>query len=141
MDRNQIKTVVYVCRARSCEECGEDATMRLTFLFPHARTNPASKGYRGDDISWAADEEAFACYTHEHEVRKSYQREGNLEWCSTFQFSNFPHMGLYWSKDKEEIVTPDLLAPVKKEHADYGKECPECGGWERNHNANCAAVE
>jgi uncharacterized phage protein (TIGR01671 family) len=35
----------------------------------------------------------------------------------------------------------ELLAPVEKEHPQYGKDCPECGGWEHNHKANCAAVE
>lgn len=32
---------------------------------------------------------------------------------------------------------PELLS----REGEYGKECPECGGFERNHRANCAAVE
>jgi len=28
-----------------------------------------------------------------------------------------------------------------KEHPEYGKDCPECGGYEHNHRSGCAAVE
>jgi hypothetical protein len=43
-------------------------------------------------------------------------------------------------KQSEETINflYDLLAP---QHPDYGKDCPECGGYERNHRTNCAAVE
>jgi uncharacterized phage protein (TIGR01671 family) len=35
----------------------------------------------------------------------------------------------------------ELLSLTQKDHPDFGRDCPECGGYERNHKANCAAVE
>ena len=44
-----------------CGNCGEPATHRHTYLLPNARSNPASKGFGGDDISWCSDHDEFVC--------------------------------------------------------------------------------
>jgi hypothetical protein len=98
MKEGDIKTVTSVCKARMCDfvdGCEEKATLRHTFLLEDARHNPASRGYRGDDISWASDDEVFSCAAHEDQVRW-HQVPYGMKWCSTFSIERFPHMFLYW---------------------------------------------
>ena len=41
--------------------CGEVAAHQVTYLFENPRSNPASSGYRRDDISWCKDTAVFSC--------------------------------------------------------------------------------
>lgn len=79
-----------------CYKCGKPAEYRITFLLPNARINPASKGYRGDDISWCSDEEIFTCEEHKTHTLEGYR------FCACFPLKNFPHMGLVWREEKLE---------------------------------------
>jgi len=110
MKKDDIKIVEYVCKERECEECGRPATHCLTFLYENARSNPASSGYGGDDISWASDEEKFACDEHVESMRRNPPR--GMMWCSDFyrykdDGTETPHRHryFYWEKVKEEIVS------------------------------------
>lgn len=90
---------------RECEECGEPATKRHTYLLPDARRNPASSGYGGDDISWCSDHEAFTCDSCPE------PRPDGYRWCSTFSVSpenmRFSHMFLRW--EEREIDAPEIV--------------------------------
>ena len=85
-----------------CENCGEYADQRHTYLLPNARRNPASSGYGGDDISRCSDHEYFSCaacrkqYWHDHEPPQQ-----GYEWCGTYSIGKqFAHLFLRWSEKK-----------------------------------------
>ncbi len=82
-----------------CEECGEPATRRVTYLLEGARSNPASRAYGKDNISWCSDAEAFACEKHEKTLRDSAPQ--GYSWCSTFErCEKLEHMFWTWIEDK-----------------------------------------
>ena len=83
-------TTVSVRRRITCDECGEPAYFKHTYLVPRARTNPISSAYGHDDCTWCADEKRFTCKT----CRRP-EVEG-FEWCSTFKCERFPSMFLEW---------------------------------------------
>ncbi len=106
MKEGQIKTHKEQCMRRACDECGEPASLRISYLLENARNNPASSGYGGDDISWCSDAEAFACYKCQRKVEHERAPDG-MEWGSTFtayeksgEPSRFSHMLLYWEELK-----------------------------------------
>ena len=89
------RTVTSTRRRIRCDDCGEPAHYRHTYLLPHARENPASSGYHGDDISWCSDHEVFTC----RDCKKPYV-EG-YDWSSTFPASErFAHLFLRWEEVK-----------------------------------------
>ncbi len=96
------KTKVRCC----CDECGEYATKKHTFLLDNARSNPASSAYRHDDCSWCSDTEAFACDDCAEKMRRN--PPDGYGWCGTFSVTpeklQFAHMFLKW---KEEDITPE----------------------------------
>ncbi len=98
-----IRTTVEELVRRECSACGEPATCQVGYILANARTNPASKGYGRDDISWCSDDETWSCeackWRAEHEAPDGY------EWCSTFPGDKFPHMVTHWEKVSEEIVS------------------------------------
>ena len=100
----ETKTVTRTRVRIECEQCGEPATKRHTYLLPNARINPASSGYGGDDISWCSDHEAFACDACPEPSFDGYR------WCGTFSVApdrlRFAHMFLRWS-DREVKETED----------------------------------
>lgn len=57
----EVKTKTLEHKRACCDECGEPAHYKHSYLLPNARTNPASSGYRRDDISWCEDKEAYTC--------------------------------------------------------------------------------
>lgn len=97
----ETKTVIRTRVRIPCDECGEYATQRHTYLLPNARRNPASSAYRHDDCSWCSDHEVFTCY-----VCKRPSVEG-YEPCATFSIEpgkmRFAHMFLRWRE--REIPT------------------------------------
>lgn len=81
-----------------CDECGEPAVYRHTYLLPDARRNPASSAYRHDDCSWCSDHESFTCKTCKQPSIDGYG------WCSTFTARRgFEHMFLKWKEEKIEL--------------------------------------
>ena len=98
------RTVVYKYQHEECENCGELATKRITFLDDGdrgARRNPDSKAYGKDDCSWCCDEEHFSCEGCQKEVEGFATRGFGL--CSIFPLANFPHMAAKWVKKSETI--------------------------------------
>ena len=87
-----------ICVEHVCEECGEPAVYKHTYLLEGARRNSASSAYGKDDCSWCEDECRFACEEHKDEVRRDNPR--GMSWCSTYPRKNFEHMFLYWEKIK-----------------------------------------
>jgi len=56
-----IRTTTHVHRRIECEECGEPAHYKYSFLFEGMRSNPASSAYGCDDCSWCSDVDVFTC--------------------------------------------------------------------------------
>lgn len=76
-----------------CENCGEPAMKRHTFLLDNARRNPASSAYRRDDCTWCSDAEVFTCDTCKPATPHGY------DMCSTFSVcERFTHMFLRWQE-------------------------------------------
>lgn len=74
-----------------CDRCAANATKKITFIKENARHNPASRGYGRDDISWCADDEAFACDEHNKDVERD--PPSGMEYCATFtNGTRFAHM-------------------------------------------------
>lgn len=89
----KIKTVTSEQIRICCDECGEPAYYKHSYLLPNARSNPASSGYGGDDISWCSDEGAYTCKKCKKPVIDGYN------WCATYTASKrFAHMFLKWEE-------------------------------------------
>ena len=98
-----IVTVKYKVKERCCDECGEPAEYKHTFLFHGSRSNPNSSAYGRDDCSYCEDDCDWACEKHKELVRKSsYYVADNMSWCSTFPRKNFKHLFIYKEKMEEE---------------------------------------
>jgi len=95
------RVIEQVYTRHECECCGEPATKRHSFLLENARNNPASFGYRKDDISWCADDEAFTC-----DECKKPTRDG-MECCATFPGDSFPHMTHFFREVRREDIPPE----------------------------------
>ena len=82
---------------RECDQCGEPAMQRHTYLLDGARSNPLSRAYGKDDCSWSADREEYTC---DECKRPAFAGHG---WCSTFDARTpaMAHMFLRW--DEREI--------------------------------------
>lgn len=92
--------IMRTMRRHECDVCGEAADFRLTYLLLGSRRNPASSAYGKDDCSWCSDAERFVCKDHQH----PYPAPDGHDWCGSFPFVNFPHLGLY--AHDEKIGTP-----------------------------------
>ena len=94
-----IETIRRVRRRHTCDNCGEIAHFKHTFLLPNARTNPASKGYGKDDISWCSDEYQFSC--RDGECQRAMRKMDGYGWCASYPANeSFTHMFLYWEEVK-----------------------------------------
>lgn len=92
----EIETVTSRHIRIGCDQCGEPAHFKHTYLLPNGRSNPASKAYGHDDCTWCEDDNAYTCLTCKRPTIEGYG------WCSTFPASaRFAHMFLKWEK-----VTP-----------------------------------
>ena len=59
-----------------------------------ARSNPASSGYGGDDISRCSDEVAYTCRTCPRPEIQGYS------WCATYSaVARYAHMFLRWREE------------------------------------------
>lgn len=78
-----------------CDECGEPATKRHTYMLPNYRSNPASSGYRRDDCTYCSDAERFTCNDCKEPRLDGYG------WGATFTASaRNAHMFLRWAEEK-----------------------------------------
>lgn len=92
-DEGKIETITRKRVRISCDECGEPAHYKHSYLLPNARSNPASSGYGGDDISWCSDESAYTCRECKKPVIDGY------DWASTYSAcERFAHMFLKWEE-------------------------------------------
>ena len=89
-------------RARiTCEECGELAVYKHSFLLEGMRSNPASSAFRKDDCSWCSDVDVFTC----KECRPTLP-DGCDPRSSRFEIGErFAHMFLEWVNVSENIET------------------------------------
>lgn len=90
-----IATIKRIRRRKVCENCGEPAHFKHTFLVPNGRTNPASNAYGRDDCSRCQDAEQFSC--NNPACKRELSRKDNYNWCATFPaIEGYAHMFLYW---------------------------------------------
>jgi hypothetical protein len=127
-----------------CEICEEPAIYRTSFLLSNARSNPASSGYGGDDISWCSDAEVFLCEEHKREAERDHCPEG-MSFCSRMTFGErFAHVFHHWKKvgnDPCLEAAPDLREACNKALSTC-EFCPMCGrdqrhGMRGNHADDC----
>lgn len=96
----ETKTVVRTRVRIECENCGEPADQRHSYLLPDARRNRQSSGYGKDDLVWCSDHERHTCKFCRDSIwgGRAPQTDG-YEWCSTFKASDqFAHMFLRWDE-------------------------------------------
>ena len=56
------RRIITQVRARKgCDECGEFAHFKHSFLYEGMRSNPKSSAYGRDDCSWCSDVDVFTC--------------------------------------------------------------------------------
>lgn len=94
------------CVRRECGQCGEPATKYQGWLLPNARSNPASKGYQRDDISWCVDADDYFC----DDCHSKHGREAPRGYTvgSTWTYGDrFEHMFFHYVEDKQSA---DALA-------------------------------
>ena len=85
----------------TCEECGELAVYKHSFLLEGMRSNPASSAFRKDDCSWCSDVDVFTC----KECRPTLPN-GCDPRSSRFEIGErFAHMFLEWVNVSENIET------------------------------------
>lgn len=101
------------CVRRECGECGEPATKYQGYLLPNARTNPASKGYRGDDISWCTDADAYFCDAC-HAKNGRTPPEGYTLGSTWTYGDRFMHMFFHYVEDKEASANIERLEKVNE---------------------------
>ena len=82
----EVEVIKRVRKRQTCENCGEVAHYKFTFLLPNARSNPASKAFGRDDCSWCEDAHQFSCSD-----QKCQNEMDHLEGYG--QCSRFPAMG------------------------------------------------
>ncbi len=91
----KIKTVTSEQVRIGCDECGEPAYYKHSYLLLNARNNLASSGYGKDDISWCSDKETYTCKECKKPVIDGYN------WGATYTASKrFAHMFLEWKEKK-----------------------------------------
>lgn len=59
----EVQTITRMRCRRECEECGEPAIYKWTYLLKNYRANPASAAYRHDDCRYCEDHSVFTCAT------------------------------------------------------------------------------
>ena len=103
-DEGTIEVIKRVRKRHSCDNCGEPAHFKHTFLLPNARANPASKGYGKDNISWCSDEYQFSC--RDKECQRAMNKMDGYMWCSSYPANDtFAHMFLYWKEIKGKEIS------------------------------------
>ena len=105
--QGDMEVVKRVRRRRCCDECGEDAVYRHSYLLDGSRRNPASSAYGKDDCSWCSDEDRYTCKDCK---RPSIDGYG---WCATFPATGrFAHMFLEWHEVETSKVPAETASGV-----------------------------
>jgi hypothetical protein len=92
----EVQTITRVRVRHECEECGEPAHYKQTFLLPNYRSNPSSRAYGRDDCTWCEDASKYLCPAHLNRNSLEGYAQG-----STFPASaQFAHLFLYWKERK-----------------------------------------
>lgn len=104
MKEGDVRVIKKTAVSRECENCGERATKKLSYLLENFRSNPASRAYGRDDCSWCSDLDIFCCDSEEckrelHRGRPDGYYSGYSTWS---RGERFEHMFLEW---KEEDIT------------------------------------
>lgn len=98
--------VVFVKKTRkrfACEECGEPATKKHTFLLQGTRSNPASSAYGRNDCTFCEDTRRFVCEKH----NSMWPKLDGYEWCGTYSVGKtYASTFMYW--DEEEVDLQSL---------------------------------
>lgn len=106
------KTIIKEYVRCECENCGEPAEFKRTYLAPNARSNPASSAYGRDDCSWCSDHDELLCAKC-NAARVEVAVPDGYGWCSTFQNSpRFQHMFHRWAE--RDVTTDDLVGAVRE---------------------------
>lgn len=114
MKEGEVKLIKKTCVRHECEECGEQATRKLTYLLDGSRSNPASSAYGKDDCSWCSDAESFGCEAHADKIWHDPPR--GMKYCAKFDLAKFPHMGLYWKEEEvNEMLASDFMKQFSNE--------------------------
>ena len=105
----ETETITRVRIRICCDNCGEPAHFKYTFLLPNARSNPASSGYGGDDISRCSDAEQYSC--RNKECIREMRRMDGYGWCSMYPANkHFARMFLTWEESdaqQDDNATPN----------------------------------
>jgi hypothetical protein len=86
------RTVEEVWTRRRCDECGDPATRRATYLRNQARTNPGSRGYGRTDLNYCSDRDIHLCEVCQPPFLTHYYRH------QIFLGTDYPHMLFHWKK-------------------------------------------
>ena len=106
----ETKTFIKTRVRQECENCGEPATQKHTYLNDGptgARNNPASSAYGRDDCTWCSDYDLYLCddckrISYEVNIPRYYH------WCSTFKIERMPHLFLCWEEQEVEQPVEDV---------------------------------
>lgn len=91
-EEGDVETITRKRIRHECEECGEPAHWRVTYLLEGTRGNPASAAYGKDDCSWCSDLDSFVCKEH-----RTWAAPDGYVPCSHFPATEqFAHMFLEW---------------------------------------------
>ncbi len=97
MKVGQTETITYKWLWKECEECGNPAKWRVTFLDDNnggCRRNPSSSAYQHDDCSYCSDHEIYTCEKHRRDIERQEPIQG-FRYCASFPLKKFKHMGFY----------------------------------------------
>ena len=123
-------TRVYVetLEGRECQECGERADYRISFLLEGFRSDPASSAYGKDDCTWCSDLDFYACEAHKSQAAGEAPI-GFDRGASIWSIKKFPHFGVEWVR-REAPDPQTRLAEAEKQRdellevaKEYAYEC------------------
>jgi len=125
-------TKIVVATWHTCANCGARATRLMYFLLPHARSNPASAGYGGDDISHCYDYKMYVC-TECSKDRSCYP--DGYEWSAEHRLDEIngknAHIFMYWKDSKREDFVAknvrEIIAGYLRERKADGLCMEDCG--------------
>jgi hypothetical protein len=107
MKEGTTKIIKKTWTRKECEECGDPASKRHTYLLQNCRNNPRSSAYGRDDCSWSSDYEVFSCEVHSENLRSKGCPDG-MSWCATFTWRSDEASHMFYSWEEQEIK--DMLA-------------------------------
>jgi uncharacterized phage protein (TIGR01671 family) len=133
---------------RNIEELGKEE-FDPSFIFHYRQYQPFNSRFVLMQFTGLKDKNGKEIYEGDI-VRRNNHAYGTPDWTekayelvwgekkARFELEGDNTWGLIWEMEVIGNIyeNPDLLP-----HPDYGRDCQECGGWQYNHRAGCAAVE